>query len=100
MFREKIRLLDKDPGSIAVGADPLAVLNEISARIGPDIDVKISEFASDEKEFTMSGTTVSFASMEKIKAALEQIRGVSQVEMQNLDLAAGRQVKFKIRGKL
>jgi len=100
MFREKIRLLDKNPGAIAVGANPLAVLNEISAGIGPDIDVKVSEFASDEKEFTMSGTTVSFASIEKIKAALEHMHGVSQVEMQNLDLAAGREVKFKIRGKL
>ncbi len=100
MFREKIRLLDKEPGSVAVGANPLAVLNEISAKIGPDVDVKLNEFTSDEKEFSMTGTTVSFASIEKIKAALEQIKGVSHVEMQNLDLAAGRQVKFKIRGVL
>ena len=100
MFREKIRLFDKEPGSVAVGANPLAVLNEISAKIGPEIDVKLNEFTSDEKEFSMTGTTVSFASIEKIKAALEQIRGVSQVEMENLDLAAGKQVKFKIRGRL
>ena len=100
MFREKIRLLDTEPVSGEPATSPLTVLNEISNRIGPEVDVKINEFASDEKEFTLSGTTVSFASIEKIKAALEQIKGVSQVEVQNLDLAAGKQVKFKLRGRL
>ncbi|MGD0228957.1 MAG: hypothetical protein ABSC19_01195 [Syntrophorhabdales bacterium] len=99
MFREKIKLLEKDPGTVS-GANPLGVLNEISRKIGPELDVKVSEFASDEKEFTISGTTVSFASIEKIRAAVAQVRGVSQVEMQNLDLAPGKQVKFKLRGKL
>ena len=100
VFRERIRRLDSDPGAIAAGASPLVVLNEVSERIGPDINVKVSEFAADEREFTLSGTTVSFASAEKIKAALERMHGVSQVEMQNLELAAGKQVKFKVRGKL
>ena len=100
MFREKIRLLGAEPGSVAPATSPLAVLNEISTRIGPEVDVKVNEFASDEKEFTLSGTTVSFASVEKIKAALEQMKGVSQVEVQNLDLAANKQVKFKLRGRL
>ena len=100
MFREKTRLLEKEPGSVAAVTNPLSILNEVSSKIGPDLDVKLNEFASDEKEFTVSGTTVSFASAEKIKAALEQVKGVSQVEMQSLDLAAGKQVKFKMRGKL
>jgi hypothetical protein len=100
MFREKTRLLEKEPGSAAAVTNPLSILNEVSSKIGPDLDVKLNEFASDEKEFTVSGTTVSFASAEKIKAALEQVKGVSQVEIQNLDLAAGKQVKFKMRGKL
>jgi hypothetical protein len=100
IFREKTRLLEKEPGSVAAVTNPLSVLNEVSSKIGPDLDVKLNEFASDEKEFTVSGTTVSFASAEKIKAALEQVKGVSQVEMQSLDLAPGKQVKFKMRGKL
>jgi hypothetical protein len=100
MFREKIKLLEREPGSVQAAANPLAVLNEISSRIGPEVDVKVNEFASDEKEFTISGTTTSFASVEKIKTSLSQMKGVSQIEMQNLDLAPGRQVKFKIRGRL
>lgn len=100
MFREKTRLLEKEPGSAAAVTNPLSILNEVSSKIGPDLDVKLNEFASDEKEFTVSGTTISFASAEKIKAALEQVKGVSQVEIQNLDLAAGKQVRFKMRGKL
>ncbi len=100
MFREKTRLLEKGPGAVAAVTSPLSVLNEVSSKIGPDLDVKLNEFASDEKEFTVSGTTTSFASVEKITTALEQVKGVSQVEMQNLDLAAGKQVKFKLRGKL
>ena len=85
---------------MAAVTNPLSILNEVSSKIGPDLDVKLNEFASDEKEFTVSGTTVSFASAEKIKAALEQVKGVSQVEMQSLDLAPGKQVRFKMRGKL
>ena len=100
MFREKTRLLEKEPGSVASGTSPLSILNEVSSRIGPDLDVKLNEFASDDKEFTVSGTTTSFASAEKVKTALEGMKGVSQVEMQNLDLAAGKQVKFKLKGKL
>lgn len=100
MFREKTRLLEKEPGSVAALTNPLTILNEVSSKIAPDLDVKLNEFASDEKEFTVSGTTISFASAERIKAALEQVKGVSQVEMQNIDLAAGKQVKFKMRGKL
>ncbi len=100
MFREKIRLLEKEPGSVAAAMSPLSVLNEVSSKIGPDLDVKLNEFASDDKEFSVSGTTVSFASVEKVKTALEQVKGVSEVEIQNLDLAAGRQVKFRLRGKL
>ena len=100
VFREKVRLMEKEPASAAGVTNPLSVLNEISSRIGPEIDVKISEFVSDEKEFTLSGTTVSFASVEKIKADLDQMKGVSQVDVQNAELAGGKQVKFKLRGKL
>ncbi len=100
MFREKTRMLEKEPGSVSPGANPLAVLNEISTKIPAELDVKVNEFTADEKEFVLSGTTVSFATVEKVKAAMEQIRGVSQIEMQNLELAPNRQVKFKVRGKL
>ena len=37
----------------------------------------------------MSGTTVSFASVEKIKAGVEQMKGISEVEMQNLETGRG-----------
>jgi hypothetical protein len=101
MFRDKIHALEQAPDTASSTArTPLAVLDEISRSIAPDIDVKVSEFASDEKEFTISGTTVSFASIEKIKDSIERISGVSQVEMQSLDLAANKQVKFRLRGRL
>jgi len=99
-FRDKIKALDTEPGAPGAVGNPLAVLDELSSKITPDIDLKVSEFASDGKEFTVSGTTVSFASIEKIKAAVEQMKGVSEVEMQNLDLGANKQVRFKLRGKL
>lgn len=97
---QKVKALGDQPGSVNSTANPLAVLNEISKKIPADIDVKVSEFTTEEKEFTLSGTTVSFAVMEKIKASLEQIKGISQIEAQNLELTGNKQVKFKLRGKL
>lgn len=100
MFQEKIKALDREPGVAGAASNPLDVLNEVSGSIGADIDVKVSEFSADDKEFSFSGTTISFASAEKIKTSVEQIKGVTDVEMQNLELAANKQVKFKLRGKL
>jgi hypothetical protein len=97
---QKVKALGDQPGSVNSTANPLAVLNEISKKIPADIDVKVSEFTTEEKEFTLSGTTVSFAVMEKIKASLEQIKGISQIEAQNLELTGNKQVKFKLRGRL
>jgi hypothetical protein len=101
MFQDKIKLLEKEPGSsVVTGGNPLAILNEVSNRIPQEIDVRINEFVSDEKEFVISGTTVSFASFEKFKTGIEQVRGISQVEVQNLELTANKQVRFKVRAKL
>jgi hypothetical protein len=100
MFRDKIKLLEKESGSISVSASPLTVLNEVSHRIPPELDIKLNEFSFDDKEFVISGTTISFAAVEKVKADIEQIKGVSLVEAQNLELAGNKQVKFKLRGKL
>lgn len=100
MFRDKIRALEQVPDSPAFAATPLAIFDEISKKIAPDIDVKVSEFVSDDKEFTISGTTISFASVEKIKDGIEHVAGVSRVEMQSLELGANKQVKFKLRGRL
>ena len=100
-FEDRIRKLDRDQGSsLEPAANPLALLNEISGRIEPQVDVKLSEFLADEKEFALAGTTTSFASLDKIKAALGQIKGTSPIELQSVDLAAGGQVRFRFRGKL
>jgi hypothetical protein len=72
----------------------------VSSRIPPELDIKLNEFSFDDKEFAISGTTISFAAVEKVKAGIEQIKGVSQVEAQNLELGPNKQVKFKLRGKL
>lgn len=100
-FEERIRKLDREQGlSAEPAAQPLALLNEISSRIEPQIDVKLSEFLADEKEFALAGTTTSYASLDKIKAALGQIKGTGTIELQSVDLAAGGQVRFRLRGKL
>lgn len=102
MFEEKLRMLEKDSAGIRANtaASPLRILSQISSRIDSSTDVKLHEFVCDEKEFSISGTTVSFASAEGIKAAVEKAEGVRDVVIQNLDMTAGRQVKFKIQGKL
>ena len=100
IFRDRIRTAEAVPDASGTGRTPLAVLDEISKSIPADIDVKVSEFSWDDKEFTLSGTTVSFASVEKIRDSVSGVTGVSQVEVQNLELAANKQVKFKLRGKL
>jgi hypothetical protein len=99
-FQEKIRGLDRQSPAGANGTSALELLNDLSGKIDPQIDVKINDFTVDEKEFTFSGTTVSFAALDKIKSAVEKLRGVTAVDLQNVDLAANRQVRFKIRGKL
>ena len=98
-FQERIRALERQsPGTNGLSA--LGLLRDLSSRIDPQIDVKINEFTMDEKEFTLSGTTVSFAALEKMKSAVEGLSGVTGLDLQNVELAANRQVRFKIRGKL
>jgi hypothetical protein len=100
MFQEKIKALEREGGGGNTSSGGLGLFNEISARVGPDVDVKLSEFTSDEREFSISGTTISFGALEKIKSAVGGIEGLSGIELQSVDLAGGRQVKFKLRGKL
>jgi hypothetical protein len=99
-FQEKIRSLERQSPGGANGISALELLNELSSKIDPQIDVKVNDFTLDDKEFTFSGTTISFAALEKIKGAVEKLKGIAGVDLQNVELAAGRQVKFKIRGKL
>jgi hypothetical protein len=100
MFREKIKAFEKEPGSITAIASPLVILNELSSRVPPELDVKINEFSSDEKEFAISGTTVSFGAVEKIRDSIQEMKGVSRVEAQNLELTSNKQVRFKLKGRL
>ncbi|MCX8023532.1 MAG: hypothetical protein N2745_12280 [Syntrophorhabdaceae bacterium] len=101
-IEERIKSLDKDVSGVGVNiaTPPLQMLAEISAKIDKQIDVKIQEFICDDKEFSFSGTTVSFASVEKMRSAIEEIKDVKDVEIQSVDIAAGKQVKFRIRGRL
>ncbi len=99
-FRDKIHALEQKPDTTTGATTPLTVLDEISKSIPPDIDVKLNEFTSDEKEFSISGTTVSFAAIERIRDSIGHVPGISQVEVQNLELAANKQVKFKLKGRL
>lgn len=100
IFRDRIRALEQAPEASTAVMTPLNILDEISKKIAPDIDVKVSEFTADDKEFTISGTTTSYAALEKVKDNVSHVPGVSQVEMQNIELAPGKQVKFRLRGKL
>jgi hypothetical protein len=100
VFREKMRNLDKQPGSISTINSPLGILNEMSIRIPSDLDVKIDDFTFDEKEVSLSGTTISFAAAEKVRSFMEQIEGISQVEIQTLELIGNKQIKFKLKGRL
>ena len=101
-FQDKIRLLDRElAGTGTVDALPaLKILAEISNKIDKQIDVRLNEFVCDEKEFSISGTTVSYMAVEKIKASIEEIKELNNIEIQNIDIAPGKQVKFKIRGRL
>jgi hypothetical protein len=100
-FEQRIRSMEtglaRSGGTI--GASPLRILTEVSARIGDEIDVKLNEYTFDGSEFSLTGTTVSFASVEKIRNLLSEVNGIKSMEVQNVDLV-GSQVKFKIRGLL
>ncbi|MCX5809919.1 MAG: hypothetical protein NTX36_11210 [Proteobacteria bacterium] len=102
VFEDKIKSLEQDfhGAGINVSMPPLQVLAEVSSRMDNQIDIKLNEFTCDEKEFSISGTTVSFASVEKIKASLGQIKEIKNIDIQSVDIAAGKQIRFKIRGKL
>lgn len=99
-FQEKIKNLERQSPAGVNGTSAMELLNELSSKIDPQIDVKVTDFIIDDKEFAFSGTTVSFAALEKIKNAVEKLKGVANVDLQNVDLAPNRQVRFKIRGKL
>jgi type II secretory pathway component PulL len=102
-FEDRIKTIDREVaagGLTNVGMAPLQVLAEISLKVDNQLDVKINEFTADEREFAISGSTVSFAAVEKLKSAIEQIRDVRDVEIQNVDIAAAKQVRFRVRGRL
>jgi len=102
VFRDKIKILDRELLGTGKGntAPALRMLAEISAKIDKQIDVKLNEFVCDENELSISGTTVSFMAVEKIKAALEEIKDIKNLEIQNIDMTQNRQIKFKIKGKI
>jgi hypothetical protein len=99
-FEDRVSSIEKDLiGSPQTsGMSPLQMLSDVSQKIDKQIDVKLSEFSIEGNEFIFAGTTVSFASAEKIKKLLEEVNGVKSVEIQNIDLTAN-QVKFRMRGK-
>ena len=102
-FEDRIRAMDREAAAgvgPAVGIPPLQVLAEISAKVDNQLDVKVNEFTADEREFSISGWTVGFAAVEKLKSSIEGIRDLKDVEMQNIDIAPGKQVRFRIRGRL
>ena len=99
-FHDKLGALEKDSAPTSLSLNTLVLLNEISSRIEGNIDVKLVEFSLEEKEFALAGITTSVAALDKIKAAIEQIPGVSTLEVVSLDVAQNRQVAFKMRGKL
>lgn len=101
-FEDKIKSIDQGlrGTGMNVSMPPLQVLAEISSSIDGQIDVKLNEFVCDDKEFSISGTAISFAMIEKIQSNLEKIKGVKSIETQSTDIAAGKQIRFKIRGRL
>ncbi len=99
-FEERIEAVGQSDRSKGKGDGPLRLLSEMSAKIDPSIDVKLTEFAVDDKEFSVSGTTVSFGSVDKIKEGLQQMSTAAAVELQSIDRVAAGQVRFKFRGKL
>lgn len=100
-FEERIQRLNREEG-VGKGneANPLSLLDQISSSIDPKIDVRLSEFVADDKEFAIAGTTVSFASIDKIREALQRVKGAGSIELQSVDMAPGGQVRFRFRGKL
>jgi hypothetical protein len=100
-FEDRIKKLEREGGPAAENpGDPLALLNEISSKLDVGVDVKLSEFTADDKEFAIAGTTVSFAAVDKIKAGLEQLKGATGIELQTVDMASAGQIRFRFRGKL
>ena len=100
-FEERIGRLNREQGGGRENqANPLSLLDEISGRIDTQVDVRLSEFVADEKEFAIAGTTVSFASIDKIRDALQGIKAAGAIELQSVDMAPGGQVRFRFRGKL
>lgn len=101
-FENRVKGIDRELHGVGVDlqATPLQILAEISNGIDDEIDVKLNEFVCDDKEFGITGTTTSFASVEKIKSSLEKIKEIKEVDIQSVDIMVGRQVRFKIRGQL
>lgn len=101
VLEEKIRAMSKDISGVGLGAagSPLRLLADLSSSIDTQVDVKFSEFRIDGNDFIVAGTTVSFASAEKIKKAIEQVEGIRSIEIRNIDLSDD-QVRFRMEGKL
>jgi hypothetical protein len=101
-FEDRVKSIDQQlhGAGINVAMAPLQVLAGISSSLDNQIDVKLNEFVCDEKEFAISGTTISFGVVEKIQSNLGNVKDIKSVEIQSVDIANGNQIRFKIRGKL
>lgn len=96
VLKEKIKgaQIRENPSDVR---SPVAVLGEISKSLSRSLDVKLKEFVLEEKSFSVSGETTSFAACEKIREDLLRIKDVMQVNIESLETSEGV-VKFKMRG--
>lgn len=76
----------------------IELLNTISQKISPSIDVEVTQLVIGEDGVQLSGETDSFNSVDEMKKSLETLEGFTAVKINSATIDKGtKRIRFKIR---
>ena len=99
-IQERIAQLERRAADIAgfEGASALSAMAELSRAVPEDADLKIDELSYDTGKLRVEGSVPSFDTVDRVKLALEQAGGFSNVSVQNARVGAdAARVNFRLQ---
>ena len=101
-MEQHLSRLQKKYGEEGGGSDtPLNIIRDISEKIPGEMDAVIESFTLDENGITISGTTQSYDTVEKIKGVLSTLKHITEVKIVSANVnATDQRVMFKLTCKV
>lgn len=99
-LQQRLQTLQKSAGGGGNGDTPLNIIRDISEKLPAETDAVIESFALDENGMTISGTTASYDTVERIRGVLAGIKNISEVKIVSANVnQSDQRVLFKLTCK-